>query len=282
MAGAYQFNVRPGQDTVIDVKAVLYFRQAVDWVGVAPLTSMYWYGENSQGSQNDFRPEVHDSDGLLVETETATTWRPLVNDGRKRTYVYPGRGVTGFGLMQRDRDFDHYQDLEAWYQARPSVWISPQEPLESGTIQVIEFPTNSEFFDNVVSAWVPDELPVVGEPFTVAYSLRWSGRSEPKEISRVISTRFGKPLEGKDGTQFVIEFDRPGEQGNWSADSMTVNFDGLGQAAISDIKILENPLNSRWRVVFLVQGSEPADLACRLLHSGDLVSEIWSYPWKPN
>ncbi len=282
VSGAYQFDIRPGKETFIDVKAVLFFRKQVEWLGIAPLTSMYWYGENGGQALNDCRPEVHDSDGLLVESESGRTWRVLANDGRKRTYTHSGEGITGFGLMQRDRDFDHYQDLEAWYQARPSVWIEPKSSFGEGSVQVIEFPTNHEFFDNVVSARVPAKMPNSEEPFTVEYRLRWTNGLEASDVARVISTRFGKPVEGKAGIQFVFEFDRPGEQASWSADAMTVNFDGLGPAAISDIKIFENPLNNRWRVVFLVQGTEPADLACRLLHNGDLVSEMWSYPWKPN
>lgn len=283
VAGAYQIKVRPGNETILDVKSTLFFRKAVDWLGLAPLTSMYWFGENSHVNYQDFRPEVHDSDGLLVETEAGTVWRALVNDGRMRKYQYDTPAIRGFGLMQRDRDFDHYQDLEAHYQARPTVWIEPLEGWGKGSVQLIEFPTDNEFFDNVVAAWVPELKPEPDQPYTVSYRLRWCGQRESTDLlARVASTRFGRPMEGRPGTRFVLEFTRPEDHEEWVPDSLRADFDGSGPAAISDIKILDNPLNDRWRVAFLVQGSEPADLACRLLRDGALVSEIWSYPWKPN
>ncbi|MCZ6674966.1 MAG: glucan biosynthesis protein [Verrucomicrobia bacterium] len=283
VAGAYQFDVRPGKDTLIEVKAVLFFRQTVDWLGICPLTSMYWYGENSSGNHQDFRPEVHDSDGLMIEAEEGTIWRALVNDGRKRNFVHEGAGIRRFGLMQRDRNFDHYQDLEAWYQARPSVWIEPKEGMAAGSIQLIEFPTDNEYFDNIVAAWVPDEMPALESPYPVAYSLHWSSDNvTAAPLARVVSTRFGKNQDGQSGTRFVVEFTQPANQTEWLPDSIKADFTGSNPASITGVKVLHNSLDSRWRIVFLVQGSAPADLACRLLYEGELISEIWSYPWNPN
>ena len=283
VSGAFQFKVQPGKETVIDVTCTLFFRKAVDWLGLAPLTSMYWYGENSIARPNDFRPEVHDSDGLLVQTDTGSVWRPLVNDGRKRTHVESSETIQGFGLMQRDQSFDHYQDLEAWYQARPSVWVEPTEAWKPGSVQLIEFPSNNEYFDNIVSAWVPEETPTVGEAFHFSYRLRWTQMAAPDEtLARVYSTRQGAGLDGKPGSQFVLEFTQPKREKKWDVENLSADFSGSGEVAIADVKLLENPFDNRWRVVFRAYGHQPADVVCRLIDEGEVVSETWSYPWKPN
>jgi periplasmic glucans biosynthesis protein len=126
VAGAYRFIIVPGADTVVNVKATLYARKAVKAFGVAPLTSMFWRGENTNARTDDFRPEVHDSDGLLVHNGAGEwIWRPLQNVTAVRTAAFADQDPHGFGLLQRDRNFDHFQDLEATYHARPSAWVEP-------------------------------------------------------------------------------------------------------------------------------------------------------------
>jgi glucans biosynthesis protein len=134
MAGAYSFVVKPGVDTVVDVKARLFLREFVSKPGLAPLTTMYFFGENQHSARDDYRPEVHDSDGLSVAAGTGEwIWRPLVNPKRLLVTSFAVANPSGFGIMQRDRDFEHYEDLEARYDLRPSAWIEPKgwEPAES-------------------------------------------------------------------------------------------------------------------------------------------------------
>ncbi|HSC14579.1 MAG TPA: glucan biosynthesis protein, partial [Gammaproteobacteria bacterium] len=118
--GAYQFDVTPGAETVVEVRARLYLRGAIATLGVAPLTTMYQFGEN-QPHRTDFRPEVHDSDGLMVATgDGEWIWRPLINPDQVLTTSFAMRELKGFGLMQRDRSFTSYEDPEARYDLRPS------------------------------------------------------------------------------------------------------------------------------------------------------------------
>ena len=52
---------RPASGMVMDVDAALYPRKAIERLGIAPLTSMFQYGENDRRMANDWRPEIHDS-----------------------------------------------------------------------------------------------------------------------------------------------------------------------------------------------------------------------------
>jgi periplasmic glucans biosynthesis protein len=283
VAGAFQFEIQPGTETVIDVKSVLFFREPVEWLGLAPLTSMFWFGENGGSDGSDFRPEVHDSDGLLVHDGDVWNWRALANNGHQRNFTVPSDEFKGFGLMQRDRNFEHYQDLEGWYQARPSVWIEPRGDWGAGKVELIEFPTNHEYFDNVVAAWVPEKQPVKETAYEFSYRMHWTG-AIPDEgaVARVESTRIGKDGNGGAGTLVVVEFSPTKEQTALDPNTLQLEVTGDTGAQITDIKLIQNPFGPRWRVTFRVSGNEAADLACRLLHEGKQISESWSYPWRPN
>lgn len=283
VAGAFQFDIQPGVETIIEVESVLFFRNKVEWTGLAPLTSMYWYGENHLGRPVDFRPEVHDSDGLLVQTADGWEWRPLVNDGHQRRFTLGGEGIQGFGLMQRDRGFEQYQDLEAWYHARPSVWITPRETWDVGHVELIEFPTDHEYFDNIVAAWVPETKPTPGEPYSFSYRLGWSGNSpEAPNLARVSATRVGRDPEGEPGSLFVVEFADPNALPQWEEAKLQPEVTAAAPATVREVKLLRNPFGPGWRITFRVNGDGPAELACRLLYEGRTVSENWTYPWRPN
>ncbi|MGE5161399.1 MAG: glucan biosynthesis protein G, partial [Betaproteobacteria bacterium] len=158
VTGAYRFVLKPGDETVAEVQSRLYFREAVGKVGIAPVTSMFMYGENQPGSADGFRPEVHDSDGLSIASANGEwIWRPLVNPKRLLTTSFALPGVRGFGLMQRDRAFASYEDLEARYDLRPSLWVEPTSGWGRGRVELVQIPTPDEKNDNIVAYWVPDE-----------------------------------------------------------------------------------------------------------------------------
>jgi glucans biosynthesis protein len=151
--GAYRFVIKPGLATICEVKAHVFMRQKVQKLGIAPLTSMFFHGELTDRFMDDFRPEVHDSDGLLLETGNGEwLWRPLVNPRRLNVSSFQDTNPKGFGLLQRDRDFSNYQDLEALYQRRPSAWIEPVGEWGKGVVQLIEIPSSAERYDNIVKA----------------------------------------------------------------------------------------------------------------------------------
>ncbi|MCX8012562.1 MAG: glucan biosynthesis protein, partial [Desulfobacterota bacterium] len=175
VTGAYQFDVYPGKDTKVEVKATIFLRKEVDRLGLAPLTSMFFFGENTNTRPiNDFRPEIHDSDGLQIEFGSGEwLWRPLKNPQAIINNWFYTINPKGFGLIQRDRDFDHYQDLEAHYEKRPSAWISPKGEWGEGWVVLLQIPSNKEFDDNINALWVPAKPLAPKQPFSFAYTMSW-------------------------------------------------------------------------------------------------------------
>lgn len=172
VAGAYRFVLKPGTKTEVEVTASLYLRDDVALLGIAPLTTMFLAGENETPRGGDYRPEVHDSDGLQIATgQGEWIWRPLRNPDRLTTTSFGDRDPKGFGLLQRDRVFDHYQDLGARYEARPDLWVEPLSPWGEGELRLIEIPTDAEFHDNITLLWVPRGAQRAGDRIDVAYRL---------------------------------------------------------------------------------------------------------------
>ncbi|HEY5741314.1 MAG TPA: glucan biosynthesis protein G [Terrimicrobiaceae bacterium] len=173
VTGAYHFTVEPGVETRMHVKAVLFFRKKAEHAGYAPLTSMFWYGENTSDTFGDFRPEVHDSDGLLIQRGNGEwIWHPLAWSRQLQLNYFEDDHPKGFGLLQRDRDFNHYQDLEALYHKRPSIWVQPLNGFDQGAVRLVQLPTKDEFQDNVVALWTPAEAPPLLKPIEIEYVLR--------------------------------------------------------------------------------------------------------------
>ena len=167
VAGAANFVIKPGRETVMECRVALFARKDMAHYGIAPLTTMYWYGKTRPGRFDDYRPEVHDSDGLLLQDRQGDwQWRPLDNDGRLHWTTFPGTGIRGFGLMQRERSYSCYQDFEALYQRRPSAWIHPQGDWGEGTVQLLELPSNTEYQDNIVAFWKPAKTLKAGKTAT--------------------------------------------------------------------------------------------------------------------
>ena len=213
VSGAYRFVLKPGETTAIEVKSQLYLRENVTILGIAPLTSMYFFGENQRSAVEDYRPEVHDSDGLSVQSGTGEwIWRPLVNPKRLLVTSYALTNPQGFGMMQRDRAFASYQDLEAHYEMRPSVWIEPIGNWGAGRIELVQLPTPDETNDNAVAFWVPEVMPTPGKPYQIEYRMLWQKDSETRPpLSWVTQTRRGHGYLRKvdDSVALVVDFEGP-------------------------------------------------------------------------
>jgi glucans biosynthesis protein len=283
--GAYRFAVVPGKDTITSVQAALFARSKVRRLGLAPLTSMFWHAENSETDFGDFRPRVHDSDGLLIHTGSGEwLWRPLRNPMRIETSAFQDRNPRGFGLLQRERDFVAYQDLEAHYEQRPSAWVEPVGDWGPGSVVLLEMPSDQETNDNIVAFWQPEKSPSPGEPLELSYKLHWY-KDDPAlpPRGRALTTRVGAIRESE-ATRFVIDFGQ-GELAKLPRGTEVVaNVSASPGGVISDVVTQYNEYTRGWRVAFQL-GTEDADtpveLRCFLATQGRALTETWSYRWTP-
>jgi glucans biosynthesis protein len=211
VAGAYQFTITPGTETVMDIEAEITLRKPVQQLGLAPFSSMYWFGEGTHPKPFDFRPEVHDSDGLLMELESGNLhYRPLEHtDHQFRHCVFTMERPRSWALLQRDRSFSSYQDIEARYHERPSVRVEPVKGFDHGKLHLIEMPTIDETGDNAILLWAPEPALEAGKPFHFHYRLRWMRDPAPSGLFSVRATRSGNPVQQPDQLLMTIDFAKP-------------------------------------------------------------------------
>jgi len=286
VAGAYRFVIAPGADTVMHVKVALYARRNASVFGLAPLTSMFWRGENSGPRADDFRPEVHDSDGLLLNTGAGEwLWRPAVNPAAPRVTIFTDENPRGFGLLQRDRNFENYQDLEARYQLRPSAWVEPIGNWGRGAVRFVELPTANEFNDNLVAFWTPEKLPSPGEAIEFEYRLHWFLDQIRPPAGFAVATRHGRGIANEtDLERFAVDFDGA-YLNKHSADPTVEQVLTVGPGAkLAHSSLQKNPFTGTWRVAFALRPDgtgRPLDLRCFLRKPPHVLTETWSYLWQP-
>ncbi len=293
ITGAYRFEAmkKPDGAVLMDVHCELFCRSDIARLGVAPLTSMYWYGENERRKAADWRPEIHDSDGLALWTgKGERIWRPLINPPRVQTNAFQDARPRGFGLMQRDRDFADYQDDGAYYNRRPGLWVEPKGDWGQGSIELVEIPTDNETLDNIVAYWRPGRPARKGDNLAFDYRLYWqdSEPAYPADIAKVVATRLGRggiPGQApwpRDAQKFVVDF-----SGGTLA-GMAQRFDIRPIVTASRGRI-EKPYalkvvgTDRWRAVFdlYADGSQPVDLRLFLKLGDKTLTETWLYQYFP-
>ena len=281
--GAYQFDVHPGGETVMDVHGRIFLRASVGTLGIAPLTSMFFFGEN-QPHRTDFRPEVHDSDGLMVATgDGEWIWRPLLNPRQTLTTSFSMPTLRGFGLMQRDREFRNYEDGEARYELRPSAWVEPTGTWAPGRIELMQLHTPDETNDNIVAYWVPRDAPALGQPLDFTYRLHWQGMQQEQHPAGawVLQTRVGRGYGelAEDEQQFVVDFNGP-SLAALPADATVkavVTAPANGQVVESNAYRVE--ATGAWRMTVRVKQlnrNEPTELRGFLQSGNDVLTETWS------
>ena len=293
ITGALRFFIAPGGTLVMDIDSAFYPRKAIDRLGVAPLTSMFFYGENERRAANDWRPEIHDSDGLSIWTGAGEwIWRPLINPAQNHLNSYLDENPRGFGLLQRDRNWDHYQDDGVYYDRRPSLWVEPKSAgWGKGAVQLFEIPTADETSDNIVAFWNPAEKTKAGQELLFSYRLYWGTRmpfSSP--LAQTIATRTG--IGGTVGQKrqyyswhFAVDF-AGGELGALAKDanveaviSTTHNSTTEHVTAhyVEEIK--------GYRVLFDLRPADDSndaiDLRMYLRIDGRPLTETWNYQWTP-
>jgi glucans biosynthesis protein len=212
VTGAYRFTIRPGLPTVMDVETTLFPRTDLVAPGLAVGTSMFFFSGNGREGVDDWRPQVHDSDGLLMANGLGERlWRPLANPKDLQFSGFVDSGPRGFGLMQRNRDFTNYQDLDTSYERRPSLWIEPVGDWGRGSIVLVEIPSTSEANDNIVAFWQPADQIKAGSEFSYAYRMFW-GNGPAVEGLAVAATRQGRadPKRPETVRRFVIDYGATG------------------------------------------------------------------------
>ncbi len=287
VTGAYMFAIRPGIETVIDVTARIFFRQAVETLGIAPLTGMYLFGENDDFRFDDYRPEVHDCDGLaILRRNGEQLWRPLHNPQQLALSFFVEESPAGFGLFQRDRAFASYEDPEARYERRPSVWIEPLHEWGSGGIKLVEIPSDREINDNIVAFWAPDATPQPGEMIEYVYRMRWGISPGPDDgLARAVATRTGvggvsgeEPPENS--RKFVVDFEG-GVLPNLAADAEVEPMINVTNGDLLSTVLAPLDKTGRWRLTLDVQRttSNPVELRAQLILASRVISETWLYQW---
>ncbi|WP_324754171.1 glucan biosynthesis protein G [Roseovarius sp. Pro17] len=287
--GAYRFVIRPGSETTIDVTAKLHFRRDVEQLGVAPLTSMFLFDEKNGNVFDDYRPQVHDSNALMVmRTDGDVLWRPLNNPPRLASTYLNEPNLKSFGLIQRDRDFDEYQDAGAQYQDRPSVLIEPQGDWGAGAVRLVEIPSDLEGNDNIVSFWVPTENPRAGESREYAYRMRWGALGTDRDGDRawIVNTLAGQGgTSGVSGVKdslrkFVIDFDG-GLMADLPDDAKMKPVVTLSNGKIQHIALSKIANSTKWRLVIDVDGENEriVELVAHVAGFGRKLTETWIYQW---
>ena len=291
VTGAYRFDLMPGAPFVMEIDAAIYPRKPIERLGIAPLTSMYQVGENDRRMANDWRPEIHDSDGLAMWTGSGEwLWRPIANPPLLRFNSYMDRAPRGFGLMQRDRDFAHYQDDGVFYEKRPSLWIEPKGNWGPGAVQLVEIPTVDETFDNIVAFWNPAAKPKAGDEMLFSYRMYWC--TQPPYVmplGQTVATRTGiggvvGQKRGYFSWRFAIDF----VGGELATIPGNATVEPVIHASRGQIEITSaRPQSSiqGFRAMFDIRpmddSTDPIDLRVFLRRNGQTLTETWTYQWTP-
>lgn len=288
VTGAFRFVIRPGANTVMDVTARLFFRADVAQLGVAPLTSMFLFAEKNRAAFDDYRPNVHDSNGLgMVRSNGEVVWRPLNNPPVLAGSYFVESTPRSFGLYQRDRSFASFEDPEARYERRPSLMVEPLGDWGRGALRLVEIPTAREINDNIVAFWVPEVPARAGEEREYAYRLTWGDLPpDPKgTLAWVDETRSGAAgvagAEPEPGTRkFVIDF-RGGTLAALDGDAPVSAVTNVMNGAITTTVLLRIPDTDVWRLVLDVAADDGAtvELGAHLAGFGRRLSETWLYQW---
>ena len=290
LTGAYRFLMARTKGVVMEIEKTLFLRRPVDRLGLAPLTSMYWYSETVKPAAVDWRPEVHDSDGLAMWTGAGERiWRPLNNVAHITVSSFFDRRPRGFGLLQRDRQFDHYLD-GVRYDRRPSAWVEPLGDWGAGAVELVEMPTDDEIDDNVVAYWCPAQPTKAGDRVELSYRLHWlADEPYPTPLGRCIATRLGRggqPGQPRpDGVRkFMVEFlGGPLAALPFGVKPEPVLWSSRGKFSYVYTEAVPDDIPGHWRAQFdlTVDGHDPVEIRLFLRANDQVLTETWLYQYHP-
>jgi glucans biosynthesis protein len=289
ITGAFRLECTRSTGTIIDVDTALFPRADIKRMGVAPLTSMFWFDEANRRQARDWRPEIHDSDGLAMSTGTGERiWRPLNNPPQVQVSAFSDNNPKGFGLLQRDRSFENYQDDGVFYDRRPSVWVEPVGDWGAGEVQLMEIPTDDEIHDNIVAYWVPRAPVRAGSEWPFKYRLHWlADEPFPSKLGRVVATRLGRGgIPGQprpeNKNKVVIDFAGGPLDGLKQHDPVELIV-GAARGKIDNVYSLQVVGTKNWRGFFdiAVDGREPVDIRAYLRLGDKALTETWLFQYLP-
>jgi glucans biosynthesis protein len=299
VTGGYQFDVQYGDVTVINVRATVFLRTKPEVLEIAPLTTMFYFGENSVNKptlkpdyqpsgktefsmnktdfkRREFRPEVHDSDGLLLSTSSGEKlWAPL--DNPRRVLVRRFSDATSFAMLQRDRDVNNYLDREAEYHRRPNLIVTPKLDFGAGFVRLLQIPTKDEYTDNMVAGWELQNPPEAGGRVEFAYELRWTGDEPDVDQFRVASTTV-RPSPQANETRFTVEYDKPKKAELIPVGDLHPHVVVNQPGEVRDVQF--TPTANGWLVSFTIHNPNPSqalDVSCVILRGDTFCSEKWVY-----
>ena len=281
VTGAYRFSIYPGSPTYIDVNATLYPRAQLRHVGLGSLTSMYWFGTLDPPDFADYRPAVHDSEGLaMLSGRGEWIWRPLTNPKSLQMSAFIDKAPRGFGLIQRQRELSGFQDLEAHYHQRPSAWVTPKGDWGAGHVILVEIPSDSEANDNIVAYWRPDQVLPTGKPFPIEYRITWPDNvRQVQGLARVVRSARGLDFY-KQHQILTIDYD---SNSGLTADKIKPEV-SLSTGRLISTVVQDNPETQGWRIVVQFDPANDALSEIRVAPhdgSGRSVGETWLYRWLP-
>ncbi len=290
ITGAYRFDMRRDKAVLMDVDSTIFLRKDISRLGIAPMSSMYWFSETIKPTAVDWRPEVHDSDGLALWTGIGERiWRPLNNPAATFASAFNDENPRGFGLLQRDRDFDHYLD-GVHYELRPNLWVEPLEHWGKGSVQLVEIPTDDEIHDNIVAMWVPADPATAGKNYRFQYRLHWvAGEPFAPSMARCVATRLGNgghpgQPRPKGVRKFMIEF-HGGQLGSlpFGVKPEPVLWASRGDFSYIFTEAVPDNVSGHWRAQFdfTVAGRDPVEMRLFLKCGTEVLSETWSYDYHP-
>jgi glucans biosynthesis protein len=275
--GAYRFSVQPGVQTVMDVDMTVFPRTEMRVVGIAPLTSMFLFDETNRGRLDDYRPEVHDSDGLMVNSSTGEQiFRQLANPIKLQVSTFTTQPPKGFGLVQRSRQPGDFQDFENQYERRPSAWVEPKGDWGPGGVELVEIPSGRESNDNIVVFWRPARGLTPNQPGHFEYRIIWLAEPDlPKGLGKVIATRSGASIDGKRRV-FILDFVGAGEK----IDGLRLDL-AQSTGKVSNATLKSNASVHGLRASFEIDpgDAEIIELRLRVVRGDKPVTETWLYRW---
>lgn len=287
IAGAYRFVLTRSKGVLMDVDANLFLRRDVERFGIAPITSMYWFSQKDKPFQEDWRPEVHDSDGLALWTgSNEHVWRPLINPSGINVSYFVDKNPKGFGLMQRERHFDEYLD-GVHYERRPGLWVEPVGDWGEGSVQLVELHTKEEIYDNVVAMWVPNQKARAGNSYRLSYRLHWQAEEPFKtSLARCVATRIGRggePGKRPPGVhKFEVEF-KGGELAGLApgiSPQAVLSCTG-GKISNATTEAVPDGDAGHWRAFFDLEAKETVDIRLFLKSGEKTLTETWLYQFQP-